>query len=137
MELGSLTFDPLIAGPKVTSSPSPIATCSGNQIEGSCTQAQLPSATPDSGILSPVCNKAGIGKYVIFNATQASDGVSSYCSELTSNKVVLSSSDSPPKPGYIDDSAADGGYVAITVQFEVDAYDKGTATADQKLDFTT
>ena len=73
----------------------------------------------------------------MFNATQASDGVSSYCSELTSNKVVLSSSDSPPKPGYIDDSAADGGYVAMTVQFEVDACDKGTAAADQKLDFAT
>ena len=136
-ESGDPTFDPVPASSTATSTQSLVATCSGNQIEGSCTQAHLPSATADSGIHGPVCNKAGYGTYVMFNATQASNSAATSCSDLISNKVVLSASDSPPKPGYVADAGQGGGYVAITVLFDVDSCNPGTSSADQRLDFST
>lgn len=136
-EPGDPTFDPVPGSTTVTSTQTSVATCSGNQIEGSCTQAHLPSATADSGILGPVCYKAGDGTYVMFNATQASDGAATYCSNLISDKAVLSSSDSPPKPGYVADAGQGGGYVAIAVLFDKDSCDPGTSSAEQRLDFST
>lgn len=81
--LGDLGITAL-GGPEPTGAPlvSPTATaaCQGNQIQGSCTQAPFPSATPESGPESPVCKKVdSSGDYLMFNATQTSNGVSQYC----------------------------------------------------------
>ena len=112
--------------------------CQGNQIEGSCTQAQLPSSTPDSGPESPVCYKDdSSGGSLMFNAAQTEDGVSKYCANLISSKVVLSASETGPKPGYIAGAAENGGYVALTVEFDVDSCDPNTSASNQKLDFGT
>lgn len=103
--LGDLGITAL-GGPEPTGaplvSPMPTAACQGNQIQGSCTQVPFPSATPDSGPESPVCNKVdSSGDYLVFNATQTSNGVSQYCSSLISLKVVLSASGTAPEPGYV------------------------------------
>ena len=119
-------------------SPTATAACQGNQIQGSCTQAPFPSATPDSGLESPVSNKVdSSGDYLMFNATQTSNGVSQYCSSLISSKAVLSASGTAPEPGYVAGAAENGGYVAITVLFDVDSCDPDTSSANQQLDFGT
>jgi len=73
----------------------------------------------------------------MFNATQTADGVSQYCASLISSKVILSASETEPNPSYIAGAAENGGYVAITVVFDVDSCDPNTSSASQKLDFGT
>ncbi|KAL9109640.1 MAG: hypothetical protein Q9227_005677 [Pyrenula ochraceoflavens] len=122
--------------PPQSSSAAATSTCTGDQIEGSCTQASLPSATPDSGPEAPVCNKVdSSGDFLMFNATQASQGASQYCENLISTKVILSSSNKSPKPGYVANAAEKGGYIALAVTLDVDSCDPGTAASNQQLDF--
>ena len=73
----------------------------------------------------------------MFNDTQAQNGVANYCAELISGNVVLRSSNSPPKAGYVANAAENGGYIAISVLFDVDSCDAGTAAADQQLNFAS
>jgi hypothetical protein len=117
---------------------SPTSACSGNQIEGSCVQATLPSTTPDSGPKSPVCNKVDspLGDFVLFDATKAASAAATYCAALISSNVVLSGSSPAPKPGYVANAAENGGYIAFTVAFDVDSCAPGTASANQQLSFS-
>ena len=73
----------------------------------------------------------------MFNASQTADGASKYCASLISSKVVLSASEPAPNPSYIIGAAQNGGYVALTVEFDIDSCDPGTPAASQKLDFGT
>lgn len=112
--------------------------CVGNQIEGSCVQASLPSATADSGPLSPVCNKVDdpSNDLVRINNTQAEQASAEYCANLISAKIILDGNDSPPKPGSIPNAAENGGSLALSVLFDVDSCAPGTSVQNQKLDFT-
>jgi hypothetical protein len=49
--------------------------------------------------------------------------------------VVLSSTNPPPKDGFAANAAENGGYVALSVLFDVDSCDPGTSADDQKVDF--
>lgn len=71
----------------------------------------------------------------MFNATQASTGAYTYCGQLVSNKVVLSKTGTAPKPGYVPGAAENGGYIAMSVLFDVDSCAPGTSAQDQKFDF--
>ena len=113
-------------------------TCVGNQIEGSCVQGSLPSATADSGPLQPVCNKVddASNKLVRINSTQAEQASADYCANLISAKTILDGNASPPKTGIIANAAENGGSLAISVLFDVDSCAPGTPSQKQKLDFT-
>lgn len=126
----------------IASATSPAAaaatTCVGNQIGGSCVQAHLPSSTPDSGPLAPVCNKVDTTEsdsWVRINDKKASDAASTYCDNLISAGTVLDSSSTAPAPGTQDDAAENGGSLSLAVLFDAAACDPGTADADQKIDF--
>ena len=77
--------------------------CVGDQIEGSCVQASLPSATADSGPQSPACNKVDdpSNGLVHINKTQAEQSSVEYCANLISARIILDGNASPPKPGSI------------------------------------
>lgn len=126
----------------IASATSPAAaaatTCVGNQIQGSCVQAHLPSSTPDSGPEAPVCNKVDTtdkDSLLRINDKKASDAASTYCDNLISAGTVLDSSSTAPAPGIQDDAAENGGSLSLAVLFDAAACDPGTADADQKVDF--
>ena len=120
-----------------TSSSSNASACVGNQVEGSCTQATLPSETPNGGTELPVCNKVDSASedYLMFNDDKAAQAANTYCSNLHDDKVVLDSKSSPPTQGFVANAAEKGGYVALAVLFDVGSCDPGTSTDNQKVDF--
>lgn len=125
-----------------TSTPaaSPTATaCSGNQIQGSCTQASLPSETPDAGALPPVCMKVDSSStdYVRFNDSQASQAAANYCTNLIAAEVILNSGNTAPASGHVANAAENGGQIALSILFDVDSCDPGTSTPNQQVVFAT
>lgn len=111
--------------------------CEGNQIQGDCVQGSLPTATPNSGPRSPVCNKVNDGdsNYVRFNSDKAKEGAAEYCKNLVSDKVVLDAESTTVKPGTVSDAAEEGGSISLAVLFDVSSCDPDTAPADQRVDF--
>lgn len=71
----------------------------------------------------------------MFNQTQAAQGTTDCCAELISDGVVLSASSASPEAGRVENAAEKGGYIALTVLFDVDSCDPNTSSADQNLDF--
>jgi hypothetical protein len=116
-----------------TSGSSP--TCTGNQVEGSCTQASLPSASPNSGPRGPVCNKVGTNNYVRLNADKTKQGASDYCKNLISGNIVLNKDSTSVKAGIITGASEGGGDVSLALLFDVDSCDPNTKDADQEVDF--
>ena len=130
-----------VAAATATASATPTASgtpCVGNQIEGSCVQASLPSATADSGPLSPACNKVDdpSNDLVRINMTQAEQASAEYCGNLISAKWILDSKSASPKPGSVPNAAEKGGSLVLSVLFDVDSCAPGTSVQNQKLDFT-
>ncbi|KAI9690172.1 MAG: Ankyrin-2 [Bathelium mastoideum] len=134
--LVAATQGPTAPATSATGSPAP-SSCSGNQIEGFCTMASFPSATPDSGATSLICYKVDdkSNDYLLFNATQAAKGAADYCANLVSSGVVLSATSSSPAAGSLPNAAEKGGFVSFAVVFDVYSCDPGTTNDDQKLDF--
>ena len=130
---------PSLTGTSVSSSSAKtpaISACVGNQVEGSCTMASVPSTRPDSGPQELICNKVDSPQniYLMFNETQAAHGAAAYCAELISAGVVLSATTTAPKAWVIQNAAENGGYISLTVLFDVDSCDPGTLSSNQKLD---
>jgi hypothetical protein len=97
--------------PTPTSVSPSLSLCVGNQVEDNCQGGTLPSATPYSGLASPQCNVADGDKGSLprINATQASNAVITYCSNLVSQSVVLSSTSVTAKPGIVSGAAENSG----------------------------
>lgn len=110
------------ASPTTGSTPSPTP-CVGNQVQGSCVAATLPSATPFSGPETPVCSKAdgSEGSLPRLNATVALEAASRYCQNLVDDKVILAKDGGSPKAG-VEPGAAEGGAdMALAVVFREEA----------------
>lgn len=130
------TPPPPTASLTTTPPPSSVRACVGNQIAGSCTQASLKSATPNSGPQTPVCWKVGTGHYVRFNASQAALDVTKYCADLISSDTIINAQHTAPPVGHsVSGGAEKGGEITLNVLFDVNSCDPGTSKADQKVDF--
>ena len=125
----------MLTGTSVSLSGAASGFCHGNQIEGTCTGALLPTATPDAGREQPVCAKVGTGDSLRFSAVQAAVMVETYCEELFFGNIVLSAHSPVPKVGTQPVGAEKGGQIAVDVLFDVDSCEPGTPPGDQKFDF--
>ena len=110
------------------------ATCTGNQVQGTCVAGSLPSATPYSGTQGPSCDKAaGSGSpNPRINTKQAEDGASKYCAALAQGGVVLSADNTSQKSFVVPGAAENNNDLALLVHFDVSACptDKSSSTVD-------
>ena len=128
--------------PTSTSSAVPTSTgtsvCVGNQVQGSCTAASLPSSTPYSGYLGPVCAKAdGLPENAPrLNASLAHAVAQGYCQNLHDSKVVLSrDKPNPTPPTGLQGTAEDGGSTVVLVTYLENSCPEDCSTSTLVRDF--
>jgi hypothetical protein len=124
--------------PSSTSAPSSTATpCQGNQVEVSgCAAATLPSSTPYSGVKPPSCDRTDgdAGTQSRLNDAKAQAAAADYCSQLISNSVVLSATNSDYTPYTEPGAAENNAAMSLTVMYDVEACpeDMSMTTVDFK-----
>lgn len=119
-----------------TGGPTSTPTCSGNQVEGNCKAASLPSAAPFSGNQGPSCDKAdgSAGAEPRLNQDKFKNAASGYCDSLIGSKTVLKDGNANPKPAILKGEAeGDKDMVLTTMYYQTSC---PSSKANTTLDFS-